>query len=105
MKKKKHKASILQEKDGRCYLCMAMNDDYRIHPVVHDHHIFNGPNRAISEELGLKVWLCPEHHVIGKAAVHNNSENMKLLKRKGQLEYEKDHTREEFIKRFGRSYL
>lgn len=59
-KKKKHKASILHCKDGTCYLCMKLKGDYRRYPVVHEHHIYDGPNRQISEAEGLKVicaWI------------------------------------------------
>lgn len=104
-KKKKHKASIMHEKDGRCYLCMLLNDDFRFHNNLHDHHIFGGSNRPVSEAEGLKVWLCPEHHTIGAAAVHLNHENMLLLRREGQRVYEETHSREEFMKKFGRNYL
>lgn len=71
-KRKEHKPSILHQKDGTCYLCIKLRKDYRIHPVVHEHHIFGGPNRQISEAKGLKVYLCLEHHLWGHQAVHNN---------------------------------
>lgn len=64
-KRKEHKPSILHQKDGTCYLCIKLRKDYRIHPVVHEHHIFGGPNRQISEAKGLKVYLCLEHHLWG----------------------------------------
>lgn len=54
-KRKKHKASILHCKDGTCYLCMKLKGDYRRYPVVHEHHIYDGPNRQNSEAEGLKV--------------------------------------------------
>lgn len=104
-KRKKHKASILQSRDGTCYLCMKLSKDYRIRPVVHEHHIYDGPNRKISEAEGLKVYLCLEHHVIGPEAVHNNQQNMRILQQDGQRAYERTHTREEFMKRIGRNYL
>lgn len=104
-KRKKHKASILHCKDGTCYLCMKLKGDYRRYPVVHEHHVYGGANRQISEAEGMKVYLCPEHHVIGEAAVHNNQENMRIIQKEGQREYEKTHSREEFINRFGRNYL
>lgn len=108
-KRKRHKPSILQKKDGTCYLCMLLNDDYRKHDVLHEHHIFGGnSNRNHSEAEGLKVYLCVEHHMTGKDAVHNakNCQEMqKRLHKIGQQEFEKTHTREEFRKIFGRSYL
>jgi len=104
-KRKKHKPSILHCKDGTCYLCMKLNGNYRIHRALHKHHIYNGPERDNSEEEGMFVWLCAEHHIDGPAAVHNNHENMRLLQRDGQEAYEQTHTREEFMKKFGRNYL
>lgn len=104
-KRKKHKQSIMQIKDGTCYLCKRLNEDYRIHPVVHEHHVYCGPNRSVSEENGFKVYLCLEHHTVGKAAVHNNHENMRILQKDCQREYEKTHTRQQFMDLIGRNYL
>ena len=95
-RRKKHKASILQEKDGRCYLCMMLNQDYTIRHGLHEHHIFGGANRQNSEAEGLKVYLCVQHHIDGPAAVHNNSENMRILQEAGQQAYERTHTRQQF---------
>ena len=103
--RKKHKPSILHVKNGTCYLCM-MEGNYGRYLVLHKHHIFSGvANRKISEEEGFTCWLCPDHHEFGKAAVHRNAGNMLLLRRIAQREYEKDHTREEFVKLIGRNYL
>lgn len=70
-RRKKHKASILQEKGSPCYLCMKMRPHYEWKRAVHEHHIFGGSNRDKSEAEGLKVYLCLEHHISGKEAVHN----------------------------------
>lgn len=104
-KRKMHKPSIMHRKDGTCYLCMKLQEDYRIHPVVHEHHIYNGPNRFISEAEGMKVYLCPEHHILGPHAVHNNQENMRILQQDCQRIYERKHTREEFMELIGKNYL
>ena len=104
-KRKTHKKSILHKKDGTCYLCMRLHNDYRHHAVLHEHHIFGGPNRGISEAEGLKVYLCLGHHEFCPEAVHNNIENMRLLQQDAQREYEKTHTRSEFIELVGRNYL
>ena len=102
-KRKRHKTSILHQKDGTCYLCRE-SGNYQYHKVLHEHHIFGGPNRPISEAEGLKVYLCVRHHV-GRDAVHNNHEKMRLLQRDGQRAFERTHTREEFMRLFGRNYL
>lgn len=104
-KRKKHKPSIMHAKDGTCYLCMKLNQDYRRHQTLHEHHVFGGPNRPISEAEGMKVYLCLEHHIIGPEAVHNNHEHKRLLQQDGQRAYECTHTRKEFMSRFGRNYL
>lgn len=45
----------MQQKDGVCYLCAKLNGDIRLHRTLHEHHIFGGPNRSLSETEGLKV--------------------------------------------------
>lgn len=104
-KRKRHKASILHCKDGTCYLCMKLRGDYRLHSVVHEHHVYGGANRAVSEAEGLKAYLCLEHHVDGPEAVHNNQGNMRILQRDAQRKYEETHSREEFMRLIGRNYL
>lgn len=104
-RKKLHKASILQDKDHTCYLCILLDGNHKLHRQLHEHHIFGGPNRIHSEENGLKVYLCPDHHLTGKLAVHNCKETMELLHKIGQREFEKTHSREEFMEIFGRNYL
>ena len=104
-KRKVHKKSILQEKDGRCYLCMILNNDHRIHRITHEHHIYGGPLRDISEAEGFKVHLCVNHHEFAKEAVHENHENLRLLQRICQRKYEETHTRQQFMELIGRNYL
>lgn len=104
-KRKKHKPSIMHTRDGTCYLCMKLNKDYRRHQTLHEHHVYGGPNRPISEAEGMKVYLCLEHHIIGPEAVHNNHENMRLLQQDAQRVYEQTHTRQEFMGLIHRNYL
>ena len=104
-KRKSHPHSIMQEKDGTCYLCRRLDHDYSI-KTVEEHHAFPGnPRRQISEQYGFKVYLCPEHHRIGPAAVHNNAEVMRLIQQDVQQEYELYHTRAEWMAIMGRNYL
>lgn len=105
-KRKVHAKSILQDKDDhRCYLCM-LQGSYQYYPIVHEHHIFGGTaNRRLSEEYGLKVNLCPEHHEFSEEAVHVNAKNSLLLKQAAQEAFEREHTREEFMRIFGKNYL
>lgn len=91
--------SILQTKK-ECFICSKKT-------ALHDHHIYFGTaRRKISEKNGFKVWLCYDHHE-GTFGVHGKKgyELDKYLKRVCQLKYEETHTREEFIKLIGKSYL
>lgn len=89
--------SIIQ-KEKRCFACGT--------PYVEEHHIFFGTaNRRLSEKYGLKIWLCPKHHRTGPVAPHRNREVDLEYKQIAQEVFERDHTREEFIKIFGKSYL
>jgi len=58
-------------------------------------------NRLISFSHGLWVNLTPEQH----SEAHRAGKFDFELKQLAQTEYEKTHTREEFIKLIGRSYL
>lgn len=104
-KQKKHKVSILHKKNGTCYLCIRLKGDYRYHRCTHEHHVYIGPNRSISEAEGFKVYLCPEHHEFSKEAAHSNIEYLRLMQQDCQREYEKTHTRQQFMKLIGRNYL
>lgn len=84
---------------------MKMKPWYEQKPAVHEHHIFGGSNRDKSEAEGLKVYLCLDHHINGKEAVHNNAELMRELRQDGQKAFEQNHTREEFMELFGKNYL
>ena len=69
------------------------------------HHVIYGTsNRKNSEKYGLKVWLCHRHHT-GDEGVHFNKDLDLMLKQTAQKEFEKTHTREEFMTIFGRNWL
>lgn len=78
-----------------CYLC-------RKRPVQF-HHVFGSYNRDKATEDGLFVPLCWECNM----KLHNEPSQQKMygLKQIGQWEYEKTHTRDEFRRRYGKSYL
>ena len=99
----RHPKSILQEKDGTCYLCVILHEDYRIHKDLHEHHIFSGTaNRKLSEQYGLKVYLCPDHHEYGAEAVHKNKIVRLLLEETAKRAFEKKYPEESFREIFGR---
>ena len=75
-------------------------------PYTHRHHIFYGTgNRPKSEYWGYVVMLCADHHTGAHGVHHGNKELDLMLKRKAQRHFEQTHTREQFIKEFGRSWL
>lgn len=86
-------------------------------PKEAEHHlIFGFSQRAISENFGLKIPICNEHHNMGDITrrIHGNSMAERLSKMVGQSEWEKDliekegisksEARDKFIKTFGRNY-
>lgn len=89
--------SIIQT-GKECFVC-------RTPYGLDDHHIFAGPNRIHSERLGLKVWLCRDHHT-GSAGVHSDPGLMMRLRQVGQQAFEATYgDREDFLKIFRRNYL
>lgn len=103
--RKRHGKSIMQEKDGTCYLCMKLHGNFRVHGWLHKHHAFGGSRRQVSEAEGFFVWLCPEHHETGPEAVHRERAVMRLVQQDVQREYEKTHSREAFMALIGKNYL
>lgn len=89
--------SILQ-REKECYVTGDTNN-------LHCHHIYQGSNRQISEKYGFKVWLRADWHNMSDYGVHFNKELDLHLKQRCQKEYEKTHTREEFIKLIGKNFL
>lgn len=70
------------------------------------HHIFHGPYRERSDELGCWVYLHHEIHM----ALHCHQEpyaslDMRLKMRCQEALEEQGMTREEFIETFGKSYI
>lgn len=106
-KRKHHPASLLHSKEERtCYLCMLLEKNFVRHLYLEEHHIFfSGHQRFLSEEYGLKVYLCCRHHREGPEAVHRNQENRRLLEARGQQAFEAKYGRAEFLRVFGRNYL
>lgn len=89
--------SILQS-EKKCYVTEQTDG-------LHKHHIYGAANRKISEENGFWVWLVPEYHNMSDRGVHFDKEFDTLLKQECQAKFEETHSREEFMKLIGRSYL
>ena len=74
---------------------------------LHKHHILGSYNRKRSDRDGLWVYLCPEHHNMSSMGVHFNRPFEITLKKLAQTIWERENEggRDEFIKRYGKSYL
>ncbi len=78
----------------KCVICGTTRN-------LHRHHIYGGRNRQVSEKHGFVVHLCAYHHSL----VHRDNEKNLQLKRWAQREFEKTHTRAEFMAIIGKNYL
>lgn len=91
------KSLIQTEKE--CFVCGRKDD-------IHTHHVYEGTaNRKKSDKDGMIVYLCGRHHNLSTDGVHFNKTLDLAIKKLAQRKYEETHTREEFIKRYGKSYL
>ena len=89
--------SILQE-DKRCWLCGRVVG-------LEVHHILGGvANRKLSEQYGMKVWLCHNCHTGRDGAQYDQQKNLQL-KRDAQHAFERTHSRKEWMTLFGKNYL
>lgn len=88
--------SILQGDTKECYVTGATYN-------LDKHHIYHGTaNRKLAEKYGCWVWL--EHSV--HMRLHDKDKELdRRLQRECQNAFENNHTREEFRKIFGKSYL
>lgn len=90
------KFSLFTEDLDHCYVCGR--------PYPNIHHIMNGSNKAKSEEYGLILPLCLNHHTVAEG-VHTKPEKMLACKQMAQKKFEETHSREEWREIFGKSYL
>ena len=89
--------SILQNVK-RCYICGSTVG-------LEEHHIYFGSRRSASTRNGFTCWLCGYHHRDTKNGVHGNRTLDLQLKKACQRQYEKTHSRADFMKIIGRNYL
>lgn len=94
IKLEKSRYSILTNDLEHCYICRFQGKK-----VLRDdlHEVYGGANRKRSILNGLVVPLCRKHH--------QNEEILSELKVATQQIYELNHTRDEFIKLIGKSYI
>lgn len=96
--------SIVEDADC-CFICATIYGKYNWQEIENHHIFFGTGKRSLSDEDGLTVHLCRSHHREGPEAAHKNRLTDMYLKAIGQSKYEETHTRAEFIKRYGKSYL
>ena len=90
--------SVLTDDLGHCIITGDCN--------VAIHHVFNGPNRRLSEKYGFLVPLRPDWHNMMPYSVHMDQQFDESLKRKAQAYYETHYgNRDDFRREFGKCYL
>ena len=78
-------------KSGICDAC------HKFCNHLDSHEVYGGSNRKRSIENGFVKEICRE--------CHSNEDKINELRIDTQIEYEKEHTREEFIQIIGKSYV
>ena len=84
-------------KDRRCWFCGSSEG-------LEIHHAFSGCYRNKSTEDGLFVYVCRGCH----DKLHFSSEGRAMsdkLRAFAQGKYEESHSREEFMKKYGRNWI
>lgn len=89
---------ILDTETGTCFLCRRRTDTAL-------HHIYFGAKRKMSDQNGFTVFLCPDCHQYAPHAVHRCRDTDLYIKKLCQAEYEKTHSRADFMRLVGRNYL
>lgn len=97
--------SIMQQKDGTCYLCMKLNQDYSVKYVEEHHCIYGSGRRPLSDEYGLMVYLCKDHHTGSKNSVHADAKISAMVKQDAQKAFMKNYPDLDFLKIFGKNYI
>ncbi len=84
----------------------TINDRCRIcgRPYASLHEVFGGKNRQLSIIYDLQVRLCTEVHHLD-VTINPKGELATSLRQEFQTKFEQNHSRDEFIRLFGKSYL
>ena len=102
--------SLMHKKDGTCYLCMRLENNYFPQRGIQEHHVVFGnfgSGRKLSEKYGLKVYLCVRHHLAdgGPDAVHRSRKTRELLCKEAQKCFEKNYPHLSFREIFGKNWI
>ena len=88
--------------DQELYMCEVC----KMAPAVTTHEVYYGTaNRKISIKNGFQVKICPRCHDAAHYKIDLVTDVNKVLRKQFQREYEKNHSRQEFIKLIGQNYL
>ena len=96
--------SILQN-DKECYLCRRMYNLCTTRGLEEHHILFGRGRRELSEQYGLKVWLCHRHHNEPPEGVHFNAATSDWLKGEAQKTFEWLYGHDRWMKEVGKDYL
>ena len=91
--------SIIQ-KEKECYITGCTFN-------LHEHHVYGGGRRKISEKYGLKIYLRSDYHNLADYGVHHNHELDMKIKSEVQKIAMKHYgwSIQDFIDRFGKNYI
>lgn len=93
----------MQKDRDHCYICGRNgNGD----PLEEHHCIGGNPGRKLSEQDGLKIYICGNRcHRNGQHSVHRSKEVRSYIQRIAQEEWERTYgNRTDFMKRYGKNY-
>lgn len=98
-KKERTRSSVFTDDLTHCVECGSTN--------INLHEIFYGRNRQNSIDYKLVIPLCSEkhHNQVNCAGIHFDRDMCLKWQKLGQLKFEENHTREEFLNIFGKNYL
>lgn len=92
-KLEKNRKSVFTDNLNICIECGKLKD--------HLHEIYRGKNRHKSIAYSFVLPLCNTCHT----KIHNSPKMTLKWQIKGQVKFEENNTRENFVKEFGQSYL
>lgn len=101
--------SIMHDKSKHfCFLCAILHDDYSEKMHLQEHHCIHGTaSRKLSEQYGLKIYLCDKHHTYdqGPEAVHRNADIDLIVKKAAEYAFMLNYPEMDFKSVFGKHFL
>lgn len=94
-KAEKERFSIIYQDLTKCAVCGSKQDH------IDNNEVYEGAKRGVSMKYGFVIPLCFDCH----KRFHNDHEFALIYKKRFQKEFEKTHTREEFLNIIHRNYL